>query len=102
MDCREFLGMLADSARAAFAAFMNAIITSRSHPSPGGKIHHLTKHLMDYLNNLAGYCETFNLLLKDYDGEDPTFMSPDLSSTVEEEICDLSPIAVHFGSAASF
>uniref|UniRef100_A0A6N2NFK3 Exocyst subunit Exo70 family protein n=1 Tax=Salix viminalis TaxID=40686 RepID=A0A6N2NFK3_SALVM len=37
-----------------FAAFMNAITTSRSHPSPGGKIHHLTKHLMNYLNDLAG------------------------------------------------
>lgn len=62
---------LADTARATFMAFGNAIAANGStSPFPKGAIHPLTKYVMNHISTLTIYRNALNVLLKDHDTAD--------------------------------
>lgn len=108
IECHEVLIRLADCVRLTFLEFKNAIATNAStNPFVGGGIHPLTRYVMNYLNTLADYGESLNLLLKNKEEDDTIMMSPDISPDTEENSklpgspSQDSSMALHFRSVAS-
>lgn len=108
IECHEVLTRLGDCVRLTFLEFANAIATNASiNPFVGGGIHPLTRYVMNYLNTLADYGETLNLLLKNQEEEDAILLSPDMSPDTEENSklqgspSRVSSMSLHFRSVAS-
>ncbi|KAL2528614.1 exocyst subunit exo70 family protein E1 [Forsythia ovata] len=103
IECQEILRRLGDCAKATFLEFENAVASNIStNPFPGGRVHHLTRYVMNYIKTLADYRETLDVILKDHEREDPVSVSPDMSPVGEEENIEgsslVSPMARHFQS----
>ncbi|KAI9121463.1 hypothetical protein K1719_008496 [Acacia pycnantha] len=108
IECHEVLTRLSDCVKLTFLEFENAIATNAStNPFVGGGIHPLTRYVMNYLNTLADYGETLNLLLKNKEEDDAILLSPDMSPDAEENSkfpgspSGVSSMALHFRSVAS-
>ncbi|XP_028796630.1 exocyst complex component EXO70E2 [Neltuma alba] len=108
IEYHEVLSRLGDCARLTFLEFENAIATNAStNPFVGGGIHPLTRYVMNYLNTLADYGETLDLLLKNKEEDDAILLSPDMSPDTEENSklpgspSPVSAMALHFRSVAS-
>ncbi|KAK9037472.1 hypothetical protein V6N11_022383 [Hibiscus sabdariffa] len=108
IEYHEVLKRLADTVRATFLEFENAIATNTStSPFAGGGIHHLTRYVMNYIRLLADYNETLNLLIKNQDGAAANPLFPDTSPATEEESItkdfsgSRSQTAVHLQSLTS-
>ncbi|XP_022750730.1 exocyst complex component EXO70E2-like [Durio zibethinus] len=105
LEYHEVLKRLADSVRATFLEFENAIASNTStSPFAGGAIHHLTRYVMNYMRLLADYRDTLNLLLKNQDG---LAAIPDMIPAKEEESFGrdfsgcFSPMALYLQSLTS-
>lgn len=86
VEYHEVLKRLADSVRATFVEFKNAVATNTStNPFSGGGVHHLTRYVMNYLRLLVDYKDTLNLLLKNNDAPVLVLLSPDSSPSTEDE-----------------
>lgn len=101
IEFHKLLQKLADSARATCAEFGNAIAADAStNPCPGGRIHPLTKYVMNYIKTLTIYGDSINVLLKDQN-------TTDSNSAVElengREISSLTncPMACYLRSVTS-
>ncbi|GMJ04090.1 exocyst subunit exo70 family protein E1 [Hibiscus trionum] len=108
IEYHEVLKRLADSVRATFLEFKNAVASNTSsNPFAGGGNHPLTRYVMNYIRLLVDYKDTLNLLLKNDDGEGATSLSPDLSPATEDESTSndssggLSAMALHLQSLTS-
>ncbi|XP_008805131.2 exocyst complex component EXO70E2-like [Phoenix dactylifera] len=65
-ECHEVLLRLSESARGSFMEFKYAIRSNTSTtPFAGGRVHPLTKYVMNYIKALAVYGKTLDLLLED-------------------------------------
>ncbi|KAJ9163522.1 hypothetical protein P3X46_023181 [Hevea brasiliensis] len=101
IEYHKLLRRLGDYARETFMRFGNAIASDASlHPFPGGRIHHLTKYVMNYMRLLPDYCDTLNLLLKDQDADESNAVveidnEQDFSSSTS------CPMACHLRSITS-
>ncbi|KAJ0974023.1 hypothetical protein J5N97_015988 [Dioscorea zingiberensis] len=70
-ECREVLSRLGECIRLILTEFKKAIRHNTStNAFVGGGIHPLTKYVMNYINALADYSETLDLLLEDQDDND--------------------------------
>ncbi|XVF58429.1 hypothetical protein PTKIN_Ptkin07bG0066200 [Pterospermum kingtungense] len=108
LEYHEVLNRLGDSVRATFLEFENAVASNTStSPFAGGAIHHLTRYVMNYMQLLADYKDTLNLLLKYHDGAVATPLSPYMSPAAEQESMDkdlsgsCSPMALRLQSLTS-
>ncbi|KAL2504967.1 exocyst subunit exo70 family protein E1 [Abeliophyllum distichum] len=106
IECQDILRRLGDCAKATFLEFENAVASNVStNPFPGGRVHHLTRYVMNYIKTLADYRETLDVILKDHEIEDPVSVSPDMSPVSEEENVEgsslVSPMARHFQSLSA-
>ncbi|KAE8659483.1 serine carboxypeptidase-like 25-like isoform X1 [Hibiscus syriacus] len=104
----EVLKRLADSVRATFLEFKNAVASNTSaNPFAGGGNHPLTRYVMNYIRLLVDYKDALNLLFKNEDGEVARSPSPDSSHATEDECTSndssggLSPMALHLQSLTS-
>ncbi|KAE8694375.1 Serine carboxypeptidase-like 25 isoform 1 [Hibiscus syriacus] len=85
IEYHEVLKRLADSVRARFLEFKNAVASNTSTiPFAGGGNHPLSRYVMNYIKLLVDYKDTLNLLLKNDDREAATSLSLDLSPATED------------------
>ncbi|KAL4354297.1 hypothetical protein GQ457_06G042420 [Hibiscus cannabinus] len=107
IESHEVLKRLADSVRATFLEFENAIASNTStNPFAGGGNHPLTRYVMNYIRLLVDYKDSLNLLLKNDDGEVATTLSLDSSCTEDESGSNassrsVSAMALHLQSLTS-
>ncbi|KAK8483222.1 hypothetical protein V6N13_028444 [Hibiscus sabdariffa] len=108
IEYHEVLRRLADSVRATFLEFKDAVASNTStNPFAGGGNHPLTRYVMNYIRLLVDYKDTLNLLLKNDDGEATMSLSPDSSPATEDESTSndssggLSAMALHLQSLTS-
>lgn len=104
IEFHELLAKLGDCLRATFVEFRRAVASNMSTtPFPGGSIHPLTKYVMNYINTLAEYVDTLNVLLKDQDveEEDPDSIFEMHNHTEDGSSSTSCPTADHFRSITS-
>ncbi|KAK8586800.1 hypothetical protein V6N13_085822 [Hibiscus sabdariffa] len=107
IESHEVLKRLADSVRATFLEFENAVASNTStNPFAGGGNHPLTRYVMNYIRLLVDYKDSLNLLLKNDDGEVATSLSLDSSRTEDESASNassrsVSAMALHLQSLTS-
>ncbi|GMI99284.1 exocyst subunit exo70 family protein E1 [Hibiscus trionum] len=108
IESHEVLKRLADSVRATFLEFKNAVASNTStNPFAGGGNHPLTRYVMNYISLLVDYKDSLNLLLKNDNGEAATSFSLDSSPSTEDEStsndssCGVSAMALHLHSLTS-
>ncbi|KAK8710111.1 hypothetical protein V6N13_145450 [Hibiscus sabdariffa] len=107
IESHEVLKRLADSVRATFLEFENAVASNTSiNPFAGGGNHPLTRYVMNYIRLLVDYKDSLNLLLKNDDGEVATTLSLDSSCTEDESASNassrsVSAMALHLQSLTS-
>ncbi|KAL8150632.1 hypothetical protein V2J09_020440 [Rumex salicifolius] len=71
VEVQELTTRLGSSAKATFLEFGDLILSDPAiEPFPAGRIHHLTKYVMNYLNTLPAYTNIVNLLLQGPVGSD--------------------------------
>ncbi|KAF5477165.1 hypothetical protein F2P56_003836 [Juglans regia] len=101
IEFHKLLRRLADSARATLLTFGNAIAANAStSPVPRGKIHPLTRYVMNYIKTLPIYCSILNVLLKD---QNAASSNPVVELENELEVSSMAycPMACHLRSITS-
>lgn len=98
-ECHEVLLRLSEYVRGTFMEFKYAIQSNTSTtPYAGGRVHPLTKYVMNYIRTLAVYGKTLDLLLEDQDGNCQISASEDNWGGTSVR---LSPVAWHLLSVTS-
>ncbi|XP_010906146.1 exocyst complex component EXO70E2 [Elaeis guineensis] len=98
-ECHEVLLRLSESVRGSFMKFKYAIQSNTSTtPFAGGRVHPLTKYVMNYIKALADYGKTLDLLLEDLDEKGPISVADDGGTDTSVHS---SPVAWHLLSVTS-
>ncbi|CAK9147961.1 unnamed protein product [Ilex paraguariensis] len=90
-EFHELLTRLGESARAAFVKFGNRIASDASiTPFPKGGVHHLTRYVMNYINLLAEYGDTLNLLLEQEEENMESLVNADVQGISSYNFCPMA------------